>query len=107
MAGSMQKNQAAFPISVVDSKPFSRIKACIEVVQDFRIAYRWQVMKDENKKDKESKAKRKSYEPEVLSNGNTLRQLLAKSRSLQFKKRASGRTAKNGELESSSSNSRI
>ena len=32
-------------------------------------------MKDENRKIKEAKAKGESYEPEVFSNGDTLRQL--------------------------------
>lgn len=34
---------------------------------------------------KEARAKRESYEPEVFSNGDTLRQLLARSRYLLFK----------------------
>lgn len=42
-------------------------------------------MKDENKKVKEARAKRESYEPEVFSNGDTLRQLLARNRYLLFK----------------------
>ena len=42
-------------------------------------------MKDENRKIKEAKAKGESYEPKVFSNGDTLRQLLARSRYLLFK----------------------
>ncbi|MCM1708035.1 transposase, partial [Phocaeicola massiliensis] len=40
---------------------------------------------DENRKIKEAKAKGESYEPKVFSNGDTLRQLLARSRYLLFK----------------------
>lgn len=42
-------------------------------------------MKDENKRIRESKAKGVPYEPEVFSKGDTLRQLLARSRYLLFK----------------------
>ena len=57
----------------------------MKLYKTFRIAYRWQVMKDENRKIKEAKAKGESYEPKVFSNGDTLRQLLARSRYLLFK----------------------
>ena len=86
MAGSMQKiAKRCFPgaMQVVDR--FHVSKLVYEAVQDLRIAYRWQVMKDENKRIKEAKAKREYYEPEVFSNGDTLRQLLARSRYLLFK----------------------
>ena len=86
MAGSMQKiARRCFPgaMQVVDR--FHVSKLVYEAVQDLRIAYRWQVMKDGNRKIKEAKAKGESYEPEVFSNGDTLRQLLARSRYLLFK----------------------
>ncbi len=86
MASSMQKiARRCFPqaLQVVDR--FHVSKLVYEAVQNLRIAYRWQVMKDENKKVKEARAKRESYEPEVFSNGDTLRQLLARSRYLLFK----------------------
>ena len=86
MAGSMQKiAKRCFPgaMQVVDR--FHVSKLVYEAVQDLRIAYRWQVMKDENRKIKEAKAKGESYEPKVFSNGDTLRQLLARSRYLLFK----------------------
>ena len=86
MAGSMQKiAKRCFPgaMQVVDR--FHVSKLVYEAVQDLRIAYRWQVMKDENRKIKEAKVKGESYEPKVFSNGDTLRQLLARSRYLLFK----------------------
>ncbi len=70
-------------MQVVDR--FHVSKLVYEAVQDLRIAYRWQAMKDENRKIKEAKAKGESYEPKVFSNGDTLRQLLARSRYLLFK----------------------
>lgn len=86
MAGSMQKIvRRCFlkALQVIDR--FHVSKLVYEAVQDLRIAYRWQVMKDENKRIRESKAKDVPYEPEVFSNGDTLRQLLARSRYLLFK----------------------
>lgn len=86
MANSMQKiAKRCFQkaLQVVDR--FHVSKLVYEAVQDLRIAYRWQVMKDENKRIKEAKSKGESYEPEVFSNGDTLRQLLARSRYLLFK----------------------
>ena len=61
MAGSMQKiSNVVFPVramQVVDR--FHVSKLVYEAVQDLRIAYRWQVMKDENRKIKELKPKGK------------------------------------------------
>lgn len=86
MANSMQKIvRRCFPKALQVIDRFHVSKLVYEAVQDLRIAYRWQVMKDENKNIRESKAKGVPYEPEVFSNGDTLRQLLARSRYLLFK----------------------
>ena len=86
MAGSMQKiAKRCFPRAMQVVDRFHVSKLVYEAVQKLRIAYRWQVMKDENKRIKEAKAKGECYEPEVFSNGDTLRQLLARSRYLLFK----------------------
>lgn len=108
MANSMQKiAKRCFPkaLQVVDR--FHVSKLVYEAVQALRITYRWQVMKDENKKVKEAKAKGKSYEPEVFSNGDTLRQLLARSRYLLFKAPNKWTDSQKRELKSCSGNSRI
>lgn len=86
MANSMQKIvRRCFPRALQVIDRFHVSKLVYEAVQDLRIAYRWQVMKDENKAIRESKARGILYEPEVFSNGDTLRQLLARSRYLLFK----------------------
>lgn len=86
MANSMQKiARKCFPKALQVIDRFHVSKLVYEAVQDLRIAYRWQVMKDENKKTRDAKAKGEHYEPEVLGNGDTLRQLLARSRYLLFK----------------------
>ncbi|KAB6428998.1 transposase [Bacteroides xylanisolvens] len=49
------------------------------------ITYRWQVIKEENKAIKAAKEKGEVHKAEELENGDTLRQLLARSRYLLFK----------------------
>ena len=60
-------------------------KLVYEAVQELRITYRWQVIKEENKAMKAAKEKGEVYKAEELENGDTLRQLLARSRYLLFK----------------------
>jgi transposase len=86
MAGSMQKIVAScFPKAMQIIDRFHVQKLIYEAVQDLRIMYRWQVIADEEKSIKEARAKRKTYQPEVLANGDTFKQLLARSRYLLFK----------------------
>ncbi|HIY77040.1 MAG TPA: transposase, partial [Candidatus Sphingobacterium stercorigallinarum] len=47
--------------------------------------YRWEVLDAESKKILESRKRGNLYEPELLPNGDTLKQLLARSRRLLFK----------------------
>jgi transposase len=56
-----------------------------EAVQEIRIKYRWEAIDAENQAIEESKASKKPYNPELLTNGETLKQLLARSRYLLYK----------------------
>jgi transposase len=56
-----------------------------EAVQEIRIKYRWQELDLENKLIEEAKKQEKPYVPEVLANGDTPKQLLARARYLLFK----------------------
>jgi transposase len=58
--------------------------AC-DAVQELRIKYRWEVLDLENEQIKVARAVGYVYQPEVLENGDTLKQLLARSRYLLFK----------------------
>lgn len=60
-------------------------KLAYEAVQDIRIKHRWETLDQENKAYKQAKEKGVEYVPEVLENGDTRRQLLARSRYLLFK----------------------
>lgn len=60
-------------------------KLAHDAVQDIRIKYRWQVLDQENSYYNLAKANKETYIPAVLPNGDTLKQLLARSRYLLFK----------------------
>ena len=86
MAGSMHKiAKTCFPRAMQVIDRFHVQKLVYEAVQELRITYRWQVMKDENKAIKEARKQGVPHEPETFENGDTLRQLLARSRYLLFK----------------------
>lgn len=86
MAASMHKiARTCFPRAMQVIDRFHVQKLVYEAVQELRITYRWQVIKEENKKMKEARNKGIDYKPEVFENGDTLRQLPARSRYLLFK----------------------
>ena len=58
-----------------------------EAIQDLRIKYRWDAIDLENKKIKLARKVGESYKSEILGNGDTIKQLLARSRGLLFKSR--------------------
>jgi transposase len=60
-------------------------KLAYDAVQEARIKYRWEALDEENKAIEEAKKNKQSYQPEVFTNGDTLKQLLARSRYLLFK----------------------
>lgn len=60
-------------------------KLAHDAVQEIRIKYRWLVIDQETSFYTLAKANDKIYTPELLSNGDTLKQLLARSRYLLFK----------------------
>ena len=58
-----------------------------DAVQEIRIKYRWEALDQENEAIKAAKTIGKTFDPELLENGDTLKQLLARSRYLLFKHR--------------------
>lgn len=60
-------------------------KLAYDAVQEIRIKYRWQALDKENELIAQAKERKEAYEPEVLPNGDTVKQLLARSRYLLFK----------------------
>lgn len=74
-----------FPLAKQIIDRFHVQKEFKEALQNLRIQYRWQVMDDENKEIKRCRKNKTEYKAKVFSNGDTLRQLLARSRYLLFK----------------------
>lgn len=60
-------------------------KLAFDAVQEVRIKYRWEALDKENEEIARAKKEKVSYLPEVLNNGDTIKQLLARSRYLLFK----------------------
>jgi transposase len=60
-------------------------KLAYDAVQEARIKYRWEALDQENAAIEAAKKNKQSYQPELFTNGDTLKQLLARSRYLLFK----------------------
>ena len=60
-------------------------KLAYDAVQQIRIECRWEAIEQENNEIQLAKEVNKKYIPDVLENGDTLKQLLARSRYLLFK----------------------
>lgn len=56
-----------------------------EAVQETRIKYRWEALERENQAAEQARKQKLEYLPEILPNGDTEKQLLARSRYLLFK----------------------
>ena len=74
-----------FPKAIRVTDRFHVQKLTFEAVQEIRIKYRWEAIDNENEAIKSAKNEKVEYEPEVFENGDTRRQLLARSRYLLFK----------------------
>lgn len=88
MAGSMKLiAKKCFPnaIQVVDR--FHVQKLATEALQDIRIQHRWEAIEIENILLTEAKKNKKTVEIEIFKNGDTRKQLLARSRYLLYKSR--------------------
>ena len=57
-------------------------------MQEIRIKYRWQAIDQENEAMDKAKKGNKKFESKVLSNGDTLKQLLARSRYFLYKNKS-------------------
>ena len=70
-------------ITVIDR--FHVQKLACDAVQQKRIHYRWEAIDQDNQAYKQAKEEGRKYKPDTLENGDTLKQLLARSRYLLFK----------------------
>jgi len=60
-------------------------KLAYDALQEIRIKHRWEAIEQENKEIQLAKESDQTYKPNILDNGDTPKQLLARSRYLLFK----------------------
>ena len=86
MANSMKTiAKKCFPKAVQVTDRFHVQKLAIEALQDLRIKYRWEALDQENEQIKLSRVADKEFKPVTFSNGDSSKQLLARSRYLLYK----------------------
>ena len=86
MAGSMNKIvKLAFPKATLVIDRFHVQQLASQALQDMRIKYRWEAIDAENEAMELAKKQNKDYKPELLSNGDSLKKLLARSRYALYK----------------------
>lgn len=86
MAATMEKIASkSFPKANLVTDRFHVQKLAFEALQDLRIMHRWEAIEQENNEKALCKEEDKEYIPNILENGDTLKQLLARARYLLFK----------------------
>lgn len=86
MANSMKTiAKVCFPKATQVTDRFHVQKLALEALQDIRIKHRWEAIDRENNAIKIAKQKQNKFNPETFDNGDTRKQLLARSRYLLYK----------------------
>lgn len=86
LAGSMSLiAKRCFPHARMVIDRFHVQQLATEALQEIRIQHRWRAIEADNLAIDEARINKKVYTPELLSNGETLKQLLARSRYLLYK----------------------
>ncbi len=86
MAGNMGLIvKKSFPNATLVIDRFHVQKLALDALQEIRIKHRWEALDIENDAIENARTKSLKYKPELLSNGDTLKQLLARSRYLLYK----------------------
>jgi len=75
----------SFPNAYLVADRFHVQQLVSEALQEMRIQERWKAIKEENDNVKEAREQKITYRPKIYSNGDTKKQLLARSRYLLFK----------------------
>lgn len=88
--GLIAKKCFPYAVQVIDRFHVQQLAS--EALQEIRIKYRWQAIDDENQAIEQARKNKEAYYPEILSNGDTRKQLLARSRYLLYKSEQSWTT---------------
>jgi transposase len=88
MANSMKLiAKKCFPKAIQVTDGFHVQKLALEALQEIRIKYRWEAMDRENNAILQAKSENRVHTPQLLNNGDTVKQLLARSRYILYKSR--------------------
>lgn len=74
-----------FPNATRVTDRFHVQKLALEALQEIRIKYRWQAIDLENEAIEKARTSKKKYNPVILTNDDTIKQLLARSRYFLYK----------------------
>jgi len=86
LSDSMRKIiRRCFPNAIRVIDRFHVQKLAYDALQEMRIEHRWDAINEETNAKEEAKLSQINYQPEVFINGDTSKQLLARSRYLLFK----------------------
>ena len=86
MADSMRRIvRRCFPNAIRVIDRFHVQKLAYDALQEMRIAHRWNAINEETEAREQAKLSYDKYTPQVLENGDSKKQLLARSRYLLFK----------------------
>lgn len=100
MAASMEQIvKKTFAKATLVTDRFHVQKLAYDAVQQMRIEYRWQAIEQENKEMELSKELDKAFIPNRLENGDSPKQLLARSRYILFKKKENWTISQNHRAE--------
>jgi transposase len=81
MANNMQlASRVSFPKSYLVTDRFHVVKLVLDALQHLRVKYRWEEIEKENQALKTAKEQNIKYEAFTFSNGDSAKQLLARSR---------------------------
>ena len=88
MANSMKLiSRRCFPKAIQVTDRFHVQKLALEALQEIRIKHRWEAMDFENQLILQTKSENRTYTAELLPNGDSVKQLLARSRYVLYKSR--------------------
>lgn len=86
LAGNMNLIvRKCFPNATIVIDRFHVQQLATEALQEIRIQHRWEALEQENEAIEKAKTTKQMFNPEILINGDTLKQLLARSRYLLYK----------------------
>ena len=74
----------SFPNSKMVIDRFHVVRLVMDAMQHIRVSLRWKAIEEENAAIKLSREKHEKYYPQVFANGDTLKELLARSRYLLY-----------------------